>query len=67
MLHGDVLSLYGVGLPCKPQPWNLSMLCVFSHPLFHLTTIALDLETDLSSFCSTMHVILHRTAVKAGV
>ena len=42
-------------------------LCVFNHPLFHLSTIAFELGSDLSSFHSTMHFILHCMAVKAKV
>ena len=41
-------------------------LRVLHHPLFHLSTIAFELGSDLSSFHSTMHLILHCMAVKAS-
>ena len=59
MSHWDVLSLYGLRLPYKSQSWYsfFGELCVLHHPLFHLSTIAFELGSDLSSFHSTMHLI----------
>ena len=67
--HWDVLGLYGLRLPYKSQSWFLFFgeLCVLHHPLFHFSTIAFELGSDLSSFHSTMHLILHCMAVKASV
>ena len=65
----DVLGLYGLWLPYKSQFRFLFFgeLWLLYHPLFHLSTIAFELGSDLSSFHSTMHLILHCMAVKASL